>query len=116
MDIKIDNKEYEFMLYHTHIAEDLIDNIKVIEFIKKNNYYINEKMVFLKDYYRKIDKIDTLRPCAMYYFKKEKIILFNISNIKLDNEIEACILGEYLHADKKLIDYFLNLEKIYVKI
>ena len=103
MDLNIDGKKYEFLMFHTHIAEDICDNRPVhLKFKKTDTCYFSNELQFEIPSSSESEKEIHLMAPFVYYVKETNNIMINYVERNIPEGIEVEKLGIYL---KDGVDY-----------
>ena len=101
MDLNINEKNYKFMLFHTHIAEDICANRAVcLKFKRINNEcYLSEPLKFNVPSASESELVNHLIAPFVYYVKNTNNIMINYVERDVPEGIEVSNLGMYIFND-----------------
>lgn len=113
MDLNIEGIKYEFMMFHTDVAEDICDNRPVyLEFKKTDTCYLSNELKFEIPSAKKVEKETHLMAPFVYYIKETNNIMINYIERDIPNEIEIERLGIYLNNGVDYIQETGNENKV----
>lgn len=122
MDLIIDGKKYEFLLFHTHVAEDMCKHSPVnLEFKKTDTCYLSDKLPFEIPSAIESQVEKHLMAPFVYYVKETNNVMINYIEREIPEGLMVTRLGIYLKDEmdylqdgkneNKVCEYFKNAPK-----
>ena len=101
MDLNIEEKKYEFLLFHTHVAEDICEHRPVyLEFKKTDTCYLSDTLPFEIPSATESEVEKHLMAPFVYYIKETNNVMINYVEREIPGGIEVTRL-ERLYTRRK---------------